>query len=581
MDMHPRSIPRIRWGQSLCLIVALIVAAMPATAQVAPVRGVVTDASSGAALVGARVHIRASPDTPVVLTGADGTFELPIDASSGSSFQVSAAVGYDASAAINYETTAVSASPGAQLSIALRRIPAVQNTAYLPIAAAPPGGCGNCHTEQYAQWQSSNHAHAVSNAWVRDLYSGDGTGPATGPSGDGYVFLENHAGPGTGFCATCHAANERPSDPASVRFNEVVSAAGREGVTCTTCHQLHEVNDNVDAIHLLGNAEFSFPASTTGGGASLTHQHVWGPLDDVVFGQMRPAYAPVFFMSRFCASCHEYDNPASGAPGQETYSEWLQSPAASAGQQCQDCHMPSASTPGRLASVGQAPVRPGSQRHDHSFPGVYSGRLQNPVELGVTARVAAGRVEVDTSVLNRVLGHNFPTGVDVRNAFLLVQASIEGDLLEQVEGDRLPFWVDDDVAGQQPGDYSGYAGRGYAKVLQGRIDGLGEVLKPVPFIDAESVFSHTTIAPGATDQEQFAFALPATAQVGQTIEIRAWVYYRRAWRSIAVTKNWVVNNDGEPWERLVAQTSVNLLLDAAMLDPVMADGFEGEVTRTP
>jgi hypothetical protein len=467
------------------------------------------------------------------------------------------------------------------LSIALRRIPTVQNTAYLPIAAAPPGGCGNCHTEQYAQWQSSNHAHAVSNKWVRDLYSGDGTGPATGPSGDGYVYLENHAGPATGFCATCHAANERPSDPASVRFNEVVSAAGREGVTCTTCHQLHEVNDNVEAIHLLGNAEFSFPASTTGGGASLTHQHVWGPLDDVVFGQMRPAYAPVFSMSRFCASCHEYVNPASGAPGQETWSEWTQSPAAADGVQCQDCHMPSASTPGRLASVGQAPVRPGSQRHDHSFPGVYSGRLGNPVDLGVTAGVVNGRLEVESTVLNRVLGHHFPTGVDVRNAFLLVQASLQGQLLEQESGDRLPFWVDDAVPGQQPGDYAGQAGRGYAKVLQGRIDGQGELVMPVPFIDAESVFSNTTIEAGATDLGQYAFALPASAAVGQTIEIRAWVYYRRAWRSIAVTKNWVENDDGEPWERLVAQSTVNLVLDASMLDGVMANGFEGDAPEMP
>lgn len=566
---------RRRLGRLYLLACALMLVAAQGLAQVAPVRGVVTDGGSGAVIVGARVHIRASPDTVVVLTGADGRFELPISPGSGSSFQVSAAVPYAADAATNFETNAVSASPGAEVTIALRRIPTVQNMTYQPIVAAPPSGCGVCHTEQYAQWQSSNHAHAAGNAWVRDLYSGDGTGAATGPSGDGYVFLENHAPPATGFCATCHAANERRADPASLRFNDVVSAPGMEGVTCTTCHQLHEVNDNVEAIHLLGNAEFSFPASITGGGASLTHQHVWGPLDDVVFPQMRPAYAPVFAISRLCASCHQYQNPATGAPGQETYSEWLTSPAASANQHCQDCHMPMATTPGRLASVGQAPVRPGSQRHDHSFPGVYSGRLQNPVELGLTAQVMAGRVEVDTSVLNRVLGHNFPTGVDVRNAFLLVQASLQGQLLEQTTGDRLPFWVDDAVAGQQPGDYSGYAGRGYAKVLQGRINGQGELQKPVPFIDAESVFSLTTIAPGATDHGRFAFALPATAQVGQTVEVRAWVYYRRAWRSIAVTKNWVVNNDGEPWERLVAQSTVNQVLDAAMLDQVMADGFEG------
>lgn len=229
MNMHRPSNCLRRSGQLLLLAWILILAAAQAVAQVAPVRGTVTDGGSGAVIVGARVHIRASPDTAVVLTGVDGRFELPINQSSGNSFQVSAAVPYDAAASVNFETNAVSAVPGADVSIVLRRIPAAQNTNYQPIVAAPPGGCGVCHTEQYAQWQASNHAHAAGNAWVRDLYSGDGTGAASGPSGDGYVFLENHAPPATGFCATCHAANERPSDPASLRFNDVSSALGPGG----------------------------------------------------------------------------------------------------------------------------------------------------------------------------------------------------------------------------------------------------------------------------------------------------------------------------------------------------------------
>ena len=565
----------LRVRQILWLASILMLASASGMAQVAPVTGVVTDAASGAVLEGVRVHVRASPNTAVAVTGADGRFELAIDQGSGSSFQVSAALAYDSAAAINYETTAVSASPGATLAIALRRIPTLQNNSYQPIAAE--GACASCHTEQYAQWLSSNHAHAAVNALVRDLYSGDGTGLATGPSGDGYVFLDNHAAPATGLCATCHAPNEYPSDPASVRFNEVSTAAGHEGVTCTSCHQLHEVNENIEAIHLLGNAAFSFPASINGSGASLTHQHVWGPLDDVQFPQMRAAYAPMFATSRLCASCHQYENPDSGAPGQETYSEWLTSPAAASGQQCQDCHMPIATSPGRLARVGQAPIRPGTQRHDHSFPGVYSGRLVQPVDLGLTAELVAGELVVDAAVVNRVLGHNFPTGVDVRNAFLLVEATLDSVPMNQLEGDQLPFWVDDAIPGKQPGDFAGFAGRGYAKVLQGRIDGQGALLKPVPFIDAESVFSNTTIPPGATDFARFTFALPATAQIGQTIRVQAQIYYRRAWRAIAVTKNWVQNSDGEPWERLVTQTSADIVIDASMLDQQFADGFEASL----
>ncbi|MCB1612109.1 MAG: hypothetical protein KDI60_10195, partial [Xanthomonadales bacterium] len=184
---------------------------------------------------------------------------------------------------------------------------------------------------------------------------------------------------------------------------------------------------------------------------------------------------------------------------------------------------------------------------------------------------------VDAAVVNRVLGHNFPTGVDVRNAFLLVEATLDSVPMNQLEGDQLPFWVDDAIPGKQPGDFAGFAGRGYAKVLQGRIDGQGALLKPVPFIDAESVFSNTTIPPGATDFARFTFALPATAQIGQTIRVQAQIYYRRAWRAIAVTKNWVQNSDGEPWERLVTQTSADIVIDASMLDQQFADGFEASL----
>jgi hypothetical protein len=566
--------PGIRLQAVVVLLAGLLFAAL---AQAQVVTGIVLDGSSGSPIAGARVHVRAMPSEPVVLTGADGRFELPIGAAVPSSFQVSAALGYDTAAPINYETAAVSASRGANISIGLRRIPAADNLSYQPIAAAPPDGCGDCHVEQYQQWLSSNHAHAADNAWVRDLYSGDGTGDPSGPSGDGYVFIDTHPPEQSGFCAVCHAPNENPPAPDAVRFNEIASAPGREGVTCTSCHQLHEVNENVTSIHLLGNAEFRFPLAFGGGGAggtSVTHQHVWGPLDDVAFGQMRAAYAPVFAQSRFCASCHEYNNPATGAPGQETYNEWLASPAASAGVQCQACHMPPATTAGTLAAVGQAPTRPGSQRHDHSFPGVYSGRLGTPVALSLEGSASASELSITADVQNLVTGHRFPTGVDVRNAFLLVEASIGGTPLALVEGDTLPFWVDDAVPGVQPGDYSGQPGRGYAKVLAGRIGGTGPEVMPVPFIDAERVESYTAILPGATDHSAYRFALPAGVAPGTPIDIRARVIYRRAWRAIAVTKNWVVNDDGEPWERQVAEVQIQRAVGSGSVDPIFAHGFE-------
>lgn len=535
-----------------------------------PVTGLVRDGVTGIPIEGARVHVRANPDAPVVVTGADGRFTLPAIGFPAGTFQVSAARAYDPAAPANWETAAVPATAGGDVTISLRPVPAAQNPGYQPRDAT---GCAGCHVEQFQQWLTSNHSMSARNVLVRDLYSGDGTGPATGPAGQGYVYIQSHPAPASGFCATCHAPNERPSDPGAVRYHEVSSVPGLDGVTCTSCHQLHDVNGNVRAIHLLGNAEFRFPQATAGG-ASVTHQYVWGPLDDVSFGSMRAVYAPLFRTSRLCASCHEYENPATGIEGQTTYSEWLASPAAAAGTHCQTCHMPAADAPGRIAEVAQAPIRPGSQRHDHGFPGVYSGRLGNPVALALAAVPSAGRVDARTDVVNLVQGHAWPTGIDIRNALVVVEAFLDGVPLAPVGGDTIPFWASDDVLGVQDGDFAGMAGRGYAKVLEGRINGAGPVVRPVPFIDAEAVHANTVIPAGATDIGRYAFALPAGVVAGNVLSVRARVIYRRAWRSLAVTKDWVTNPDGEPWERLVATRTVSYPLDAAMLDRLLVDGFE-------
>jgi hypothetical protein len=221
-----------------------------------------------------------------------------------------------------------------------------------------------------------------------------------------------------------------------------------------------------------------------------------------------------------------------------------------------------------------APVRPAAQRHDHSFPGVYSGRLGAPVALDLVVQAFATDIDVASVVRNLVLGHHFPTGVDVRNAFVVVDASLDGVALVQAGGDRVPEWASDAVPGRQPGDHGGDPGRGYAKVLEGRIDGVGVPVSPVPFIDAERVLARTTIPAGATDVGRYRFALPAGAQAGDRLEVRARVIYRRAWRAIAVAKEWPAVVDGEPWERVVAERTVSLVLDADSLDRIWRDQFE-------
>lgn len=557
-------------GSVLLLVLSVLFLAPTVFAQ--EITGSVIDAETGDPVVGARVHEQAMPDLDLVFTDGTGQFALPV-AAGASGVQVAAALTYDPDAAVNYETEVVSADEGSDILIQLRPIPDVENTAYMPIAGAPPEGCGLCHTEQYAQWQESNHSRAAVNVRLRDLYSGDGTGDGSGPEGDGYVFTQLHDPEDTGFCATCHAPNENPDDPGGVKFNEISTDAGLEGVTCTSCHQLHTVNEDVDAIHLLGNAQFRFPLAFQGGNEA-THQHVWGPLDDVGFGGMRAAYQPLFSNSRLCASCHEYVNPDTGAPGQETFSEWQASPAAASDNQCQACHMPEADSPGPIAAVGVAPIRPAEQRHHHGFPGVYSGMLDDPIDIDVEVVPFAGRVEIKTQVHNRVMGHNWPTGVAFRNAMLVVEVWVEGQPLTQLSGDQVPDWGSDDEPGTQPGDYGGMAGRGYAKVLEGQINGEGPVVSPVNFFDAQSLLSKTTIPPGETDFGLFTFEMPLGTLPGDELEVRTRIVYRRLWRAVAVTKGWTELDFDEPWERVVEDVTLTRALTDTDLDRLFYSSFE-------
>lgn len=566
-----RTGPRSRFSRFCLLILCIAGLANSAPAQVAGlITGQVVDDATGQPIAGVRVHEQAVPTAQIVVTDQQGRFELPVPAGA-SGVAVAAALTYDPDTAAQYRTDVVSASDGDDVEIRLEPIPRIANLEYQPVVSTD--GCRNCHADHWEEWQQSNHAGAAVNALVRDLYSGDGTGDGTGPSADGYVFTALHDAEESGFCAVCHAPNEQPSDPGAVRFDEVDSAPGLDGVTCTSCHQLHRVTNDMQAIHLLGNAEFRFPLSFRGN-SPATHEHVWGPLDDVGFDRMRAAYAPVFSASRFCGSCHQYANPFTGAPGQETYEEWQQSPAAAAGIQCQDCHMPIAEISGTVSTNGQAVERPPEQRHDHSFHGVYSGVFGAPVELAMSLDIETDSIVVSTDVRNLVQGHHWPTGVDVRNAFLVVVASLNGQPLHQTAGGRVPDWASDDAAGRQTGDFGGLAGQGYAKVLEGRINGQDEPISPVSFIDAERLIARTTIPAGESESAGFTFDLPAGVLAGDELVVRARVIYRRAWRAIAVTKNWPEVVQGEPFERLVVDMEKTHVLTTGEVDLLFASGFE-------
>ncbi len=523
--------------------------ALPAHANISGFVLVEGSGLPGTPIAGARVHLRAQP-TPFAISGADGSFTLV--ASPVGPVEITASVPYNRAAGTNFLTGGINAMDGdVGVIIRLGVLPGATNLAYVPPSA---NHCGSCHPSVVEQWETSNHAGTARNAWVLDLFSGNGT-PG---GGAGYVFRETHDAGETGFCATCHAPMADVFQPGLTMLDEITDLAALEGVNCVSCHQMDSVDENnLDALHLIGKSTYRFPDDPS----TPTADYVWGPLDDVNFSGMKASYSVLHSTSLVCASCHQYGNPTTGAPGQNTYREWAASPFAVPGpglRSCQDCHMPAATEPGAVC-VFSPSDRPGDQRKQHVFVGSTPDMLQNNIALTVNANeTTPGRIRVVAEVSNFGAGHSFPTGVSIRNAILLVTATYNGQPVAQVSGPVVPFWGSDDVPGVQPGDFAGMPGKGFAKILEGRINGQGPVVRPVLFIDAEGVHSDTLIPSGATDLSELEFELPPGVPTGAVIDVEARLIYRRTFRALQVEKGWTVSAHDGPIEIEVARQGLRL-----------------------
>jgi hypothetical protein len=514
----------------------------------ADISGRVVDATSGDPIGGAFVHVRADGGASGVHTLADGTFTVPVVSTAQT--QIAVSVPYNRAAAINYLIGGGTfAGDTSGVVISLQRLSATDVPNYTPASSV---SCSGCHPSIYASWSMSNHARAARNEWVMDLYSGNGTAGG----GAGYLFRSSHPGK-TGFCATCHTPMAEVRNPGSLFLDEVTEPGALEGVNCVSCHQLDSIDTtHLNALHLLGKSTYRFPNDLL-----PASSYVWGRLDDVTYSGMPSLYSPLHEQSLICASCHQYDSPFNGISGQHTYTEWQASSYAIAGpgyRSCQDCHMPPATTPDPLC-VQVANDRPAEQRRDHVIVGSTPAMLQGFLTLtAVATETVPGRIRVTADVRN-LAGHGFPTGIAIRNAILVVTARHRGADLAQISGPTIPFWGSDEVPGIQPGDLAGLPGKGFAKVLEGRINGTGAVVRPVMFFDAEAVFSDTAIPAGATDTTVVEFQLAPGVSAGTVVDVEVRLLYRRVFRSFQVSKGWSVSAHGGPIEIEVATRQLQVV----------------------
>jgi len=550
--------------------IVLFAAVLSESAYAVQVMGVVREQGTAAPIEGARVREQLSDN--VVLTDETGAFSIELD--------LDAFVVLTAAKEGFYNDSPIPpailvADPPDPVTIELEAIPDTPDLEN-PFLDPRDGAtlCMTCHVTAFNDWAGdgfsapSRHSTAGQNTWVRDLVDGSGTGG--GLSQPGYVFKRDSTTLAlgryqTGLCAECHlpglssllpddtpeAARVEMSDatPGSTE-GSLARLAHDSGVFCGICHKMESVNDNFGRTGFFGTTQFAPNAILRKTDTALQ----FGPLDDGVIrfpGQMSAAFNSLHADSRQCAPCHEYnmDHDLDGdfddegsPPGQSTYSEWLASSYAVPGEgfkSCQNCHMVSPEEFAQICLGGN--FREGSQTHSHRFEGTTLPFLQAAVDLILEASQEGDELVARVDVTNSGAGHHFPTGVSIRNAILVVTAETPGKQpLDWITpGTNLvPDWGG---TGNDPNDYGGQPGRGFAKVLRGRNSGDLRVL----FIDAIALEENTQIPAGGTDQSRYRFDVSGLADETATVEAR--IVYRRAWKDLADAKGWTFDGQGNPY----------------------------------
>ncbi|MDA3833318.1 MAG: multiheme c-type cytochrome [Spirochaetales bacterium] len=300
-----------------------------------------------------------------------------------------------------------------------------------------PATCGECHPDQYSEWQGSMHAMAFTDP----VYQGE---LQLAIKAVGRDIAKQ--------CEGCHTAAAVVSGEIKGSGLKGLSPLALGGVSCDVCHSVKGHTHWQTPTHQPENGSLILsPGKEVNGEVVLTKYGPFPPEEGCGEGFHECVESPLHLQTELCASCHQVTHYETHTPLESTYTEWKNSTYAVKNIQCQDCHMVDIDTFKRSADSFQKPTR-GEYRHYFNganfllyFLGeqaaLKSGdlelaensrnkfkmavaRLQTAADVDITPIYRDGKVaEIKIRVNNKRAGHNLPTSLtNIRQMWLEVTA---------------------------------------------------------------------------------------------------------------------------------------------------------------
>ncbi|MBL8450588.1 MAG: hypothetical protein JNM32_11815 [Dechloromonas sp.] len=254
-------------------------------------------------------------------------------------------------------------------------------------ASLAPADCGNCHAEQYRDWQTALHAQAMGPGLMGQL-----------------VNMAAEARAEHQDCIRCHAplAEQADSLATAIAAAGQVNSGRREKNAAPP--GLHQQGLICAACHLRAHERFGPPRRD-------------GSVPDAAQRAALPhggfTATDAFTDSRFCAACHQFEPGEFALNGkllENTYDEWKTSRHSREGRSCQSCHMP---------------------ERRHLWRGIHDpDMVRAAVHFAPEIDgVVDGRVKAALIVRNTGAGHYFPTYVTPKVVVEIEQIDAAGRAL--------------------------------------------------------------------------------------------------------------------------------------------------------